>query len=194
LNSTWLDLIGGNSNGENVPLGSLFVRARNIDVVIAVDDTVRRTSLKMTSRTGRQCCLRTAAFKIFYVNQRPTFFGCDPPSSPPGYPPVIQLSNSPPNNGDKPITNLPTFQLSYTNEDVGLFLDQVQLNTAGGFVPNATGTDPNWDKCLQCAALGLLCGVLQAVLLRPELPAERRGDRRKGLCALRPGSHWPERY
>ncbi len=39
LNSTWLELIDGSSNGENVPLGQLFVRARGLDVVVAVDAT-----------------------------------------------------------------------------------------------------------------------------------------------------------
>jgi lysophospholipase len=36
-NSTWLELIDGASNLENVPLGPMFVRARNVDFVIAVD-------------------------------------------------------------------------------------------------------------------------------------------------------------
>jgi lysophospholipase len=37
VNSTWLELIDGSSNGENIPLGQQFVRARGMDVVIAVD-------------------------------------------------------------------------------------------------------------------------------------------------------------
>jgi len=37
LNSTWLDLIDGGSNEEVIPLGQLFVRARGLDVVVAVD-------------------------------------------------------------------------------------------------------------------------------------------------------------
>jgi hypothetical protein len=37
LNSEWLELIDGSSNGENVPLGQQFVRARGMDVVVAID-------------------------------------------------------------------------------------------------------------------------------------------------------------
>ena len=37
MNSTWLNLIDGGSNHENVPLGQQFVRARGLDVVVAVD-------------------------------------------------------------------------------------------------------------------------------------------------------------
>ena len=36
-NSTWLDLIDGSSNLENVPLGPLFVKARGLDVILGLD-------------------------------------------------------------------------------------------------------------------------------------------------------------
>jgi lysophospholipase len=39
LESNWLELIDGSSNLENVPLGQLFVKARGLDVVVAVDST-----------------------------------------------------------------------------------------------------------------------------------------------------------
>lgn len=35
--SQWLSLVDGGSNLEQVPLGSLFTKARALDVVIAVD-------------------------------------------------------------------------------------------------------------------------------------------------------------
>jgi lysophospholipase len=37
VNSTWLELIDGGSNLEGIPLGQQFVRARGLDVVVAVD-------------------------------------------------------------------------------------------------------------------------------------------------------------
>lgn len=46
-----------------------------------------------------------------------------------------------------------TFKLSYTLSDTQLFLDQVYNNTISGFTPNSTSPDPNWGKCLQCAAV-----------------------------------------
>lgn len=36
-NSTWLDLIDGSSNLENVPFGNLFVKERALDVIVGVD-------------------------------------------------------------------------------------------------------------------------------------------------------------
>jgi len=87
------------------------------------------------------------------VNQRPTFFGCDPALNPPEFPLVIYLPNSPPINGEDPVTNSDTFKLSYTEKFTTLFLDQAHNNTIGGFTPNSTAPDPNWGKCLQCAAI-----------------------------------------
>lgn len=34
---TWLELIDGSSNGENVPYGPLLVKARNVDVIITLE-------------------------------------------------------------------------------------------------------------------------------------------------------------
>ena len=107
------------------------------------------------------------------VNQRPTFFGCDPDSIG-DYPLVIYLPNSPPLTGDDPTTKcvfydyddlaLPTtkshtycstdtFKIAYTLKETRLFLDQTHSNTIGGFMPNSNTPDPNWGKCLQCAAV-----------------------------------------
>jgi lysophospholipase len=36
-NATWLELIDGGSNLEAIPFGPLFVRAREVDVIVAVD-------------------------------------------------------------------------------------------------------------------------------------------------------------
>lgn len=46
-----------------------------------------------------------------------------------------------------------TFQLSYTAKHTRLFIDQVHNNTISGFTPNSNSPDPNWGKCLQCAAV-----------------------------------------
>jgi lysophospholipase len=34
-----------------------------------------------------------------------------------------------------------------------MFLEQAHANTIGGFLPNADSPDPDWPKCLQCAAV-----------------------------------------
>lgn len=36
-NSTWLEMVDGGSNGEVVPLSSLLVKSREMDVLVAVD-------------------------------------------------------------------------------------------------------------------------------------------------------------
>jgi len=46
-----------------------------------------------------------------------------------------------------------TFQLGYSLLHTQLFLDQVHTNTISGFTPNSNSPDPNWGKCLQCAAV-----------------------------------------
>jgi len=66
---------------------------------------------------------------------------------------LIYLPNSPPLNGDNPTTNTGTFQIAYTPVQTRIFIDQVHNNTIGGFLPNTTGPDPNFGKCLQCAAV-----------------------------------------
>jgi lysophospholipase len=34
---TWLELIDGASNGENIPYGPLFVKARGLDVIVTIE-------------------------------------------------------------------------------------------------------------------------------------------------------------
>jgi lysophospholipase len=46
-----------------------------------------------------------------------------------------------------------TFKLSYTPKFTQLFLDTTHANVLGGFKPNTNSPDPDFGKCLQCAAL-----------------------------------------
>ena len=46
-----------------------------------------------------------------------------------------------------------TFKIAYSQKETEFFLDQVHNNTIGGFTPNSNSPDPNWGKCLQCAAV-----------------------------------------
>ncbi|KAI0045904.1 phospholipase B [Auriscalpium vulgare] len=170
--SRWLELIDGSSNLENVPVGQLFVKARNLDVIVAVDGSAddptflwpngssplhsaARISSLLTSSHQSFPPLpgNTAEFLSTGVNQRPTFFGCFPTQNPPEYPMVLYFPNSPPLTGDDPVSNTGTFKLDYTAKFTQLFLDQVHANTIGGFTPGANTPDANFGKCLQCAAL-----------------------------------------
>ncbi|KAN0111415.1 phospholipase B [Russula decolorans] len=172
LNSTWLELIDGSSNQENVPVGQLFVRARGLDVVVALDASAnldspvwfsgstilfsasRITNLLQSSHQSFPPLPENAAeFISTGINIRPTFFGCFPTQNPPEYPIVVYFPSAPPINGDNPVINTNTFQLDYTPEHTGLFLDQVHANAIGGFMPNTNSPDPNFGKCLQCVAI-----------------------------------------
>jgi len=66
---------------------------------------------------------------------------------------VIYIPNTPPFNGDDPSSNTPTFQLQYTPKQQRVLFDQIFNNTISGFVPNTNNADPNFGKCLQCAAV-----------------------------------------
>ncbi|KAI0256379.1 phospholipase B [Lactifluus subvellereus] len=171
LNSKWLELIDGSSNHENIPIGQLFVKAREMDVVVAVDASSNITNhwpngTSLIRSAARITSLLQSSHQPFPpipgsqedfistgLNMRPTFFGCFPTQNPPEYPMLIYIPNSPPLNGDNPVSNTPTFQLDYTPKLTQLFLDRVHANVVGGFVPNTTSPDPNFGKCLQCAAI-----------------------------------------
>ncbi|KAF6762965.1 phospholipase B [Ephemerocybe angulata] len=169
--SEWLELIDGSSNGENVPYGPLFVKARGLDVIVTAENSADIVDLNWPNGSslvvtkGRQDTILRLSHQRFPpipqtaedfiatgTNARPTFFGCDPPA-PSDYPLVIYLPNAPPFNGDVPVTNSPTFQLQYGPKHTRKFFDQVHANLLAGFVPNTNDPDPNWGLCLQCAAI-----------------------------------------
>ncbi|KAG6830791.1 hypothetical protein H0H92_014640 [Tricholoma furcatifolium] len=120
--SLWLELIDGASNQENVPYGPLFVKARQLDVVVTIegsaDDpnnwpngtgplfTAERLSsiLKASHQQFPPVPESAQAFEETGVNARATFFGCDPSQIPPEFPLVIYLPNAPPFDGDNPVT------------------------------------------------------------------------------------------
>ncbi|KAI0339795.1 phospholipase B [Trametopsis cervina] len=169
--SKWLELIDGSSNGENVPLGSMFVKARGLDMIVAVDGSAddnfnwpNGSSILFTQ--SRLATLLNESHQQFPplpkdeaefistgVRQRPTLFGCNPTQTPPEYPLVLYLPNAPPFTGDDPVTNTGTFQIDYTTKHSRLFQDQTHGNTIAGFLTNANTADPHWGTCLQCAAI-----------------------------------------
>ena len=52
-----------------------------------------------------------------------------------------------------PLNSPGIFKLDYSLRHTKLFLDQVHANTIGGFLPNTNSPDPDFGKCLQCAAI-----------------------------------------
>ncbi|KAG8213909.1 phospholipase B [Butyriboletus roseoflavus] len=169
--SQWLSLVDGGSNSEQIPLGTLFTKARTLDVIVAVDassddpnrwpngTTLLTTSQRISSllSSSHQAFppipLSAQGFVAAGVNQRPTFFGCNPTQTPPEYPLIIYIPNSPPLDGSPPASNTGDLQFSYSRIQTAVLINQAFQNTLGGFTPNTTSPDPNWGKCLQCAAL-----------------------------------------
>ncbi|KAF5389496.1 hypothetical protein D9757_004325 [Collybiopsis confluens] len=170
-NSTWLSLIDGASNGENIPLGPLFVRERGLDVIVTLDGSADDPNnwpngTGMLFSAERASTILQASHQQFPplpqnaqdfidtgARERTTFFGCDPQRTPPEYPLVVYIPNMPPFNGDDPTANTGTFQLQYSPKQQQVLFDQVHSNTISGFVPNTNEADPNFGKCLQCAAV-----------------------------------------
>ncbi|KAI0048428.1 phospholipase B [Auriscalpium vulgare] len=167
----FLPLIDGGLNGEDVPLGPMFLKARAMDFIVAVDASQNTadvwpngtalitTSFRLSTilnSTHQQFPPIPASAGYFIstgTNRRPTFFGCEPTQNPPEWPLVLYLPNAPPLDGSVPVSNMDTFTLQVSQEQTGLILKQVFNNTVGGFKPNTTGTDPSWPKCLQCGAI-----------------------------------------
>jgi len=162
-----LELIDGGTNGENIPLNPLLVNARALDTIVAVDasaDTAQNwpnglsllfslerlsTILVDSHQQLPEIPTSTDDFVAQGLNLRPTFFGCNSADTPL----IIYIPNAPPINGDAPFTNAPTGQVQFEVNETQVILNQAYENTIGGFVPNANLPDPNWGRCLQCAAV-----------------------------------------
>ncbi|KAJ3853028.1 phospholipase B [Lentinula lateritia] len=185
-NSTWLSLIDGASNGENIPLGPLFVRTRALDVIVTLDGSAddpnnwpngtgllisaerQSTILEASHQQMPPLPQNAQAFVDTGARERTTFFGCDPIQNPPEFPLVIYIPNMPPFNGDDPTANTGTFQLQYTPKQQQVLFDQIHNNTISGFVPNTNDADPNFGKCLQCAAVDRARYKISPVVNRSE--------------------------
>jgi hypothetical protein len=102
----------------------MFVRARALDVVVAVDGSADQATINWPNGSSpifssqRMANILQASHQPFPpipttpeqflstgVNQRPTFFGCYPTkNNPPEFPLVIYFPNSPPISGEDPVS------------------------------------------------------------------------------------------
>ncbi|KAK4055121.1 hypothetical protein OIV83_000401 [Microbotryomycetes sp. JL201] len=149
----------GGENGENVPVGPLLVKARQQDIVLALDSSADTDQTWPNGTSLLASADRAANYSSGYVsfpplpasqvdfvqqglNIRPTFFGCDVPTanmtSQNTYPIVVYMPNAPPPpsqiNANTYFTNTSTFQLNYALDDVYSFLDAAHANTLKGGV------------------------------------------------------------
>ena len=104
------------------------------------------------------------------LSTRPTFFGCNTTSANESTPLVIYLANGgPPYNGEAPVTNTSTLQVSYNSSEIQAMLDQTFIIATQGYPANSSmTTDPEWPACLACAVV--------------DRARERAGETRSGVC------------
>ncbi|CCM05118.1 uncharacterized protein FIBRA_07326 [Fibroporia radiculosa] len=181
-NETLLQLVDGGQDGEVIPFMPLLVKAREVDVIFAMDanaDTKENWTAGSSIIATQD---RVAFFPKAYsfppvppleatfleegLSTRPTFFGCNS-SVESGDPLVIYVANGGPPLGQAPLTNTSTFQYSYSADDVDGMLSQAfDLATQG--IADGAEKDPLWPACLACAVV--------------DRARRREGIERSGVC------------
>ncbi|KAH7910312.1 lysophospholipase catalytic domain-containing protein [Hygrophoropsis aurantiaca] len=181
-----LNLVDGGEDGEVIPLNPLLVKARDVDVIVAIDATSDvnnfadgssliatqdRAMLYPMAYSFPPVPTSMSEFTAQNLSTRPTFFGCDITAANASTPLLIYLANGgPPHNGEAPLTNTSTSQISYQPSEIQAMLDQVFIIATQGYPENATETeDPEWPACLACAVV--------------DRARSRAGEDRSGVCA-----------
>ncbi|KIJ59975.1 hypothetical protein HYDPIDRAFT_117882 [Hydnomerulius pinastri MD-312] len=162
----FIGLTDGGNDGEPIPLQPLMVKAREVDVILAIDgmadtpynfaagssliNTQNRTSLFPESYTFPPVPLTIADFIAQNLSTSPTFFGCDSSDSTPF---IIYLANGgPPHDGEPALTNITASQLPLSQ--LQPILDQsFVIATQGRPATLNEVTDPEWPACLACAVV-----------------------------------------
>lgn len=132
--------------------------------------TQDRTMLLASAYSFPPVPTTTNEFIAQNLTTRPTFFGCDTTSANASTPLVIYLANGgPPYNGEAPLTNTSTYQLSYDSSELQAMLEQTFVIATQGYPANSSmTTDPEWPACLACAVV--------------DRARERAGEARSGVC------------
>ncbi|KIY51596.1 lysophospholipase [Fistulina hepatica ATCC 64428] len=167
-NQDYLMFVDGGENGEVIPLQPLLVRARDVDVILAIDATADTDYYWTEGSSLIHSQNRTTLFPDYYsfptvprsvdefvadgLNTRPTFFGCDEDAS---VPLIIYIANgAPPRDGSKPLTNTSTTTLSYEPSTIQAMLDQTFTVAIQGHPENPKSLiDEDWPACLACAVV-----------------------------------------
>ncbi|RDW68877.1 Lysophospholipase [Aspergillus mulundensis] len=167
-----LSIVDGGEDNENIPLHPLIQPPRAVDVIFAIDSSAdtasswpNGTSLVATyqrSLEASQMANGTSfppipdqtTFVNLGLNNRPTFFGCDPKnltsSASASIPPlVVYLPNAPYTHA----SNTSTFKLTYSDEE-----RDAMITNGYNVVTRANGTldsssSSTWTSCVACAIL-----------------------------------------
>lgn len=151
-NDQYLELVDGGETNQNVPLEPLLMPARNVDAILAFDNSAdtdyswpNGSSLWTTYNraAGQNAGIRmppvpsTNGFVNGGLNTRPVFFGCNNTDTPI----VVYVPNYPWSF----YSNSTTFTLAYENATAAAQME----STMRALTLN--GTVPTWPKCLACA-------------------------------------------
>ncbi|KZT02314.1 lysophospholipase [Laetiporus sulphureus 93-53] len=186
-NQTVLQLVDGGEDGEEIPFTPLLVKAREVDVIVAIDAaadtsynwadgssliaTQDRVSYFPGTYAFPPVPTSASTFLSKNLTRYPTFFGCNS-SVNSSEPLVIYLANGGPPLGQTPATNTSTLQLSYGAEELEAMLSQTfDIATQGRATESSAGweKDPEWPACLACAVV--------------DRSRQREGVTRSGVCA-----------
>lgn len=168
----WLDLVDGGEDLQNIPLTPLIQPARDVDVILAFDNSADTeynwpNGTSMVATYERQFSPAVANSTIFpyvpdtntFINEgltkRPTFFGCyrnnltslfneSQPSSDHHYPPLIVYIA---NYAHSFYSNTSTFKMEYDTKEVAGMIEN-----GYNVVTQQNGTiDADWPTCVGCA-------------------------------------------
>ncbi|KAK5724588.1 Lysophospholipase 1 [Elasticomyces elasticus] len=169
--SRQLTLVDGGEDLQNVPLHPLIQPLRHVDVIFAVDTSAdtnaslptnasatgwpdgasliatyeRSLNLTMENGTSFPAIPDINTFFNLGLNNRPTFFGCDPANQTGPSPLIVYMPNAPYVYN----SNTSTYDLSYNNtERNAMILNGYNMATQG----NGT-LDSQWGTCVGCAIL-----------------------------------------
>ncbi|TFK53593.1 lysophospholipase [Heliocybe sulcata] len=174
-NQTYLSLVDGGFDNESIPFQPLLVKARGVEVILAVDGTAdvngfaagsslivsqNRTKLFPSAYSFPPVPSSVEDFIAENLTTHPSFFGCN--SSAPT-PLIIYLPNGAPPPGQPAITNTSSGQLEYSLTEVQAMLDQTHA------IATMAGVDDDWPACLACAVV--------------DRARERLGAAREGICS-----------
>ncbi|KAG6373885.1 lysophospholipase [Boletus reticuloceps] len=182
---TDLRIVDGGEDGENIPLQILLVKARGLDTILAIDASSNtnnfadgsaliasqdRVNLLSSTYSFPPVPTTASEFTAHNLTTKPTFFGCNTTSANETTPLMIYLANGgPAHNGEVPVTNTSTLQVSYGASQIQSMLDQIfVISTQGYPTSSSMTTDPEWPACLACAVV--------------DRARERAGEARSGVC------------
>ncbi|KAK3115845.1 Lysophospholipase 1 [Teratosphaeriaceae sp. CCFEE 6253] len=169
--SRQLTLVDGGEDLQNVPLHPLIQPLRHVDVIFAVDSSAdtnaslptnasatgwpdgasliatyeRSLNVTMENGTAFPAIPDINTFFNLGLNNRPTFFGCDPNNQTGPSPLIVYLPNAPYVYN----SNTSTFDLAYNNTERNAMI----LNGYNGATQGNGTLDSQWATCVGCAIL-----------------------------------------